>query len=120
MDCTAADDDLDGFVDMDEAFPGHKLMTAYYPGTEQPQYYENPTGFGTQLYLGGYFGGGTGVNITGPFASNNKADRITVEWSASDTSTLAGFNIYRAVPGNAERFEKINTQSHRRHFPLPL
>jgi hypothetical protein len=106
IDCSAADTDQDDSIDMLEAFTWAQLHDAQ---PEQPQWYENPAGFGSNLTLGGleeY----TGVNITRIEASKEKADRITVEWAASDTSTLAGFNIYRAIPGNPNRFEKLNSR----------
>ena len=108
-DCTAADTDEDGYVDYQEAFTwayDHDQQISQ----ETPQWYENPDGFGDTLYLGGLIGGGTGVNINGPFASKDKADRITVEWSASNTSTLAGFNLYRALPGKEARYQRLNSK----------
>lgn len=106
-DCTPADDDLDGYVDMQEAFTW--AQTHDGQSGETPQWYENPDGFGDTLYLGGLIGGGTGVNITSINATG-KADRITINWAASDTSTLAGFNLYRALPGKESRYERLNSK----------
>lgn len=104
-DCSAADTDEDGFVNMTEAFLWAK---AHDVQIELPQYYENPKSFGTRLYLGGLFGSIsliiTSINATG------KVDRITVNWTVNDTSKLAGFNLYRSVAGNSARFERLNAR----------
>jgi len=105
IDCSAADTDQDGTIDMSEAFI---WAQTHDQQSEQPQFYENPAGFGSTLTLGG-LEDYTGVNITS-ITATGKVDRITINWTASDTSTLAGFNIYRAVPGNPNRYEKINTR----------
>jgi hypothetical protein len=107
IDCSAADVNADGYVSMQEAFTWAQSHDGQ--SQETPQWYENPDGLGDYLWLGGLLGG-TGVNITNYAASRDKADRVTVSWTVSDVSTLAGFNIYRALPGKESRYERLNSK----------
>lgn len=102
IDCSAADTDGDGLIDMSEAFVWADDHDA---ASEHPQYYDNPSGFGATLCLFG-LEEATDVNVTS-FAASGRSDRIVLNWSATNVGLLAGFNIYRTTAGN-NRYERIN------------
>lgn len=104
IDCSAADTDGDTFIDMYEAYMWAKTHDTI---DITPQYYENPTGFGSTVNLDG-LEGYVGVTVTN-FAASNSTDRVILNWSAQGITSLAGFNIYRAEATAKPRFERINT-----------